>query len=241
MKRIVVLLILTVFASTNVEVNAARINNDSWSELLQKYVDNKGNVNYKGMKKELPKLISYLDQFKTISPDGNWSKNEKLAYWINLYNASTVYLVATNYPVKSIKRINTGMPWSKKFVKSGSKTYTLNDIEHKIIRPKFNDPRIHAALNCAAKSCPKLLNTAYKAETLDKQLDAQTISWINDSEKNIISPSKLKLSKLFDWYKSDFDVAGGVVKFVSKYNQSKVTINSKAKIVYLEYDWSLNE
>jgi hypothetical protein len=218
-----------------------RPNHSAWDGLTKKYVTTSGKVNYKGMRADLSKINTYLAHLKNTPPKKDWSKNEKLAYWINLYNASTVYLVATNYPTSSIKKINGGKPWDKKFVKSGTKTYSLNDIENTIVRPQFKEPRIHAALNCAAVSCPKLLNGAFLPSKLNVQLDSQTRAWIGDATKNKITPSTVDMSKIFEWYAPDFKAGGGAVNFMAKHSNRKYKIDPNAKITYLEYDWALNE
>ena len=214
---------------------------DTWNTLTKMNVTAAGKVNYKGMKAEMNQLVLYLSHLKNTPPQPDWTKNERLAYWINLYNASTVHLIASNYPTKSITKLNGGKPWDKKFVKSGNKIYSLNQIENEIVRPRFKDPRIHAALNCAAVSCPKMLNAAFLPASLSKQLDKQCAAWINDRSRNEVGPNNLKLSKIFEWYGDDFKAGGGIVKFVGKYNRSKIMINPKAKISYLEYNWDLNE
>ena len=168
-----------------------------------------------------------------------------MAFWINVYNAFTVKLIVLNLPVKSIKdlggsiyKVNT--PWDIKFIKIGSKTYDLNNIEHKILRKKFKDPRIHFALNCASVSCPKLRNEAYVSSKLNKQLDEQTKYFINNSGKNIIKGDEAQLSKLFSWYRMDFkDGDGTVIDFINRYSNKKIDV--RAKISYLEYDWNLND
>lgn len=222
-----------------VEVVVTKPKHDAWDALTKKYVTSAGKVNYKGMKADLSKISNYLDQLKNLSPKSDWSKNEKLAYWINLYNASTVYLIASNYPVKSIKDINGGKPWDKKFVKSGDKVYTLNQIENDIVRPRFKDPRIHAALNCAAISCPKILNGAFLPSKLDAQLNSRTKSWINNANSNKLTGSTIQVSTIFDWYAVDFKAAGGTIGFINKYAKTKVV--SGAKVSFLDYDWALNE
>jgi hypothetical protein len=222
-----------------IQLEVVRPNHISWDGLTKKYVTSSGKVNYKGMKADLPKINTYLAHLKNTPPKKDWSKNEKLAYWINLYNASTVYLVATNYPTSSITKLSGGKPWDKKFVKSGTKIYSLNDIENTIVRPQFKEPRIHAALNCAAVSCPKLLNGAFLPSKLNAQLDKQTRAWINDAAKNKLKGSKAQVSQIFDWYKVDFK--NGVPAFINKYISTGVALETNAKITYLEYDWALNE
>ena len=225
----------------NVEIIVLKAKHDVWNTLAQKNVTAAGKVNYKGMKAELSKLTTYLAHLKNTPPKTDWSENEKLAYWINLYNASTVYLIASNYPTTSITKLNGGKPWDKKFVKSGDKVYSLNQIENEIVRPRFKDPRIHAALNCAAVSCPKMLNAAFLPTKLSAQLDKQCYAWINDAGRNEVGPNKLVISQIFDWYKVDFTAAGGVIKFIRKYNRTKIMINPKAIISYKEYNWDLND
>ena len=207
--------------------------------ITKKNVGGSGKVDYKGMKTDLAKIKAYLLHLEKTVPTADWSKNEKLAYWINLYNASTVYLIVSNYPTTSITKLSGGKPWDKKFIKSGTNTYSLNDIENNIVRPQFKDPRIHAALNCAAVSCPKLLNGAYLPSKLNAQLDTQVRAWINDATKNKLNVNKAQVSKIFEWYKVDFK--GGVVSFINKYTSSNTALLSTAKISYLEYDWALNE
>lgn len=218
-----------------------KASHDIWNILTQLNVTPKGKVNYKGMKAELSQLTLYLSHLNTTPPKADWSENEKLAYWINLYNASTVYLIVSNYPTASITKLNGGKPWDKKFVKSGGKVYSLNQIENQIVRPRFKDPRIHAALNCAAVSCPKMLNAAFLPAKLSAQLDQQCYAWINDRARNEVGPNKLVISQIFDWYKVDFTAGGGIIKFVGKYNRTKIMLNPKATISYKEYNWDLNE
>jgi len=214
-------------------------NHQTWNELAKKYISTDGKVNYKGFKSELNLLKSYIDNLGKNPVKKEWSKNEELAYWFNLYNASTVYLIASNYPTKSITNLEGGKPWDKKFVTSGDKTYSLNDIENVIVRPKFNEPLVHVAFNCAAVSCPILLNEAFVADKLYSQLEKQAKKWINDASKNELSSEKVKVSQIFDWYKADFKASGGVIAFINKYANTKV--NENAKISYSEYNWNLNE
>jgi uncharacterized protein DUF547 len=214
-------------------------NHQIWDELTKKYVSTDGKVNYKGFKSELAQLKEYIDYLAKNPVKPTWSKNEELAYWFNLYNASTVYLIASNYPTSSITKLEKGKPWDKKFIKSGDKTYSLNDIENIIVRPNFNEPLVHVAFNCAAVSCPILLNEAFIVDKLYSQLEKQAKKWVNDTTKNKLTPDKIKVSQIFDWYKDDFKSSGGVISFINKYSNTKV--NEKAKISYLEYNWNLNE
>ena len=131
--------------------------------------------------------------------------------------------------------------WSINFIVIEGKTYNLNNIEHGILRPQFNDPRIHAAVNCASKSCPKLRNSAYTAENLDAQLTEQMRAFINDPQRNhILSSLNAELSKFFSWFSGDFTKAHPtVIDFINLYSEKKLDKN--AKISHLDYDWSLND
>jgi hypothetical protein len=144
-------------------------------------------------------------------------------------------MVLKNYPIKSIKDLYGGEPWSHRWIKIGRTLYTLNEIENDIIRKNFGEPRIHFALNCGAKSCPPLSNMAFTEQNLYSLLSQNTKSFIN-SDENMITKSKMQLSQIFDWYKVDF---GNIVEFISKYSTTKP--QSNAEISFKNYDWSLNE
>lgn len=207
---------------------------DAWNSLLAANVTSTGSVNYGAIKKKQADLDAYLKLLADNPVENNWSRSEKMAYWINLYNASTVKLIVANYPTKSIQNLENGKPWDKKWIKSGSKTYTLNEIENSILRPQFKDARIHFAVNCAALSCPRLMNKAFTAANLESLLDQSAKSFIN-SNFNKISANKIEISKIFKWYEDDF---GNIIDYLNKY--STIKINDDAKISYLEYNWSLN-
>jgi hypothetical protein len=218
---------------TNQITETNTISHATFNSLLTKYVTDEGVVNYKGFKTEHNKLKTYITFLETHSPEVNWSKNEKLAYWINLYNSLTIDLLLDNYPIASITKIDNA--WDTRITKIEGKDYTLNEIENKIIRPIFNEPRIHFAVNCGAKSCPKLLNEAFTGDKLEAQLQKQTIAFINNSIENQLTTSSAQISKIFEWYAADF---GEIVPFLNKYSDIKVKLN--AKISYSEYNWQLN-
>ena len=159
-----------------------------------------------------------------------------MAYWINAYNAFTVKLILKNYPISSITKLDSGKPWDVKWIKLGEKTYSLNNIEHDILRPTYKDARIHFAVNCAAKSCPPLLNKAWTANNLNATLDKQTKTFINNATFNEIGADVVKLSKIFEWYKVDF---GDLIEYINKY--STVKVNQDATIEFVDYNWALNQ
>jgi hypothetical protein len=205
-----------------------------WNDLLKKHVSATGKVNYKGFKTDLELLDSYMRSLNENAPSETASKEERLAYWINAYNAVTIRLIVVNYPLTSITKLDAGKPWDVKRYSNGGKKMSLNDIENNILRP-MGDARIHFALNCAAKSCPPILNEAFTAENVNKLLESRTKQFINSS-RTVVEKDAIKLSKVFEWYAKDF---GNVVDFVNKY--AKVKASKTAKVTYQEYDWSLNE
>lgn len=209
---------------------------NTFNNLLQKHVTTAGNVNYKGFKSDRAKLRAYIVSLGENTPTDDWSKEEKLAYWINAYNALTVDLILRNYPLKSIKDIKK--PWDQRLWKLGEKWQNLNDIEHKILR-KMDEPRIHFAINCASFSCPPLLNEAFTAEKLEQQLIQVTKVFLADSRRNTITPDKIEISKIFKWFSKDFKQNGSLIDFLNTY--SDVKINAKAKKKYKDYNWDLNE
>lgn len=225
---------------TPAEVVIPEFKHQTFDELLRKYVTSNGKVNYKGFKTEITKLNSYIKELdKQYANYNSWSKNKQLAFWINVYNAHTIKLITDNYPVSSITKIKGGKPWDYKFIKLGDKTYTLNQVENEIIRPKFNEPRIHFAVNCAAKSCPKLMNKAWTEDNLNSSLTTQTKAFLANSTENQLSAKQVKLSKIFEWYNTDFTKNGSLISFINKY--SSISVNENAKVSYNEYNWELNE
>lgn len=217
--------------------SGSMLDHNEWTTLLGKYVNTEGMVDYSGFVKEKSQLDSYLKLLGENKPDDSWGKNEALAYWINVYNAFTVDLITNNYPLKSIMDIKNA--WDIKFIQIGSKKFSLNEIEHQIIRKEFNEPRIHFALVCAAISCPPLRNEAYSAEKLEQQLQEQTINFINNPVKNIVQSNTAQVSQIFDWFKDDFTKEGTLQEYLNLYSKTKLT--SKAKIDYLDYSWELND
>ena len=213
------------------------VDHAAWDKILKTYVDANGDVDYKSLKDNREELQKYLKYLSGMQPNDDWSVQELLAFYINLYNAYTVDLIVENYPVKSIKDISGA--WTKAIVPIGNRTLSLGGIENGVLR-KMNEPRIHFAINCASVSCPKLLNEAYTAGKINEQLDKATREFIN-SEKNQISENSLKLSSIFDWYKGDYLINGNesVIDFINPYTD--IEISKNATIDYLDYNWNLNE
>ena len=214
---------------------------EQWNTLLQKHVKD-GWVDYNGFKSDEKKLDVYLDYLSKTNPS-SWSVNKEKAFWMNAYNAYTIKVILDYYPLKSIMDIkkNGKGAWDIPFAKVGGKAYTLNAIEHEILRPKFKDARVHAGINCASYSCPPILNEAFTASNVDVLLNKAFIGFVNDPKRNKIQKNSIQLSKLFEWFKDDFTQSGNVnlIDFLNKY--SKIKISKTAKITYLDYNWSLNK
>lgn len=211
---------------------------ERYDAFLRKYVSSNGNVNYSSIKANKSELDAIVKEFNAQYPESSWSKNEVLAFWINTYNLFTIKLIVDNYPTSSITKI-ASKPWDIKCVKLKGHTYSLDQVENSIIRKQFNEPRIHFALNCASESCPILMNSAYKASSLNSQLTRQTKLFLADGSKNSFDKKEITISPIFDWYKVDFTRNGTVIDFINKYRDPD--IKSNLKIKYGEYSWKLNK
>ncbi|MDX2128746.1 MAG: DUF547 domain-containing protein [Chloroherpetonaceae bacterium] len=222
--------------------------------VLKKYVVN-GKVNYKGLKQE-PLFKDYLNQLEKADLTQLKTREEKIAFWINAYNAYTLKLILDNYPVKSIRDVtflgNTifgfvSGPWKKEFCKVGGKVYSLDYIEHEILRKELGEEKIHFAVNCASESCPILRPEAYRGERLKEQLNDQLQIFLSDTLKNQFKfeENTLYLSPIFDWYANDFKKNGkALLDYLKPYltqSQQKILESGTVEIKFMDYDWSLNE
>lgn len=226
-----------------------------FTEVLDKHVKS-GLVDYEGLQKEKT-LDKYLKQLTETNPD-KFNRNEKLAFWINAYNAFTLQIVRDNYPVESITDLHTGgkiigfligkTVWDKEFITINKKKYSLNYIEHEILR-KMSEPRIHFAIVCAAISCPPLRSEAYEANKIDAQLEEDATRFLNDKEKNgfNVSSRNASLSKIFDWFDEDFgkndkELLKYISHFLNEDIKNDISNNlNKWTISYKSYDWNLNK
>jgi hypothetical protein len=244
--------------------NAFSINHAKWTEVLKNYVSpESGFVFYEELKADAldnqkkpvlkHKFNEYLYELKRV-PHLTYLRmpiNEKKAFLINAYNALTIELIILNFPIESIKDLGSFWTtvWKKEWPNTRlleGKIKTLDALEHEYLRhEKFSDPRIHAALNCASYSCPKLRREAFEDQLIDKQLDDQMIDWLQDSKRNsyLIASGILKISKIFKWFMDDFDKwGGGVKKTIEKYGpkDAQMALQAGGKIDHLDYNWSLN-
>ncbi|MCY4402188.1 MAG: DUF547 domain-containing protein [Candidatus Poribacteria bacterium] len=219
---------------------------DLFNQVLQDHVIN-GMVDYAKLKANPEKFEKYLDQL-TIAKPAEMDFNTQFAFWINAYNALIIKGVIDHYPTKSVRKVKLfGGFFSRLKFQVAGKTYTLNQIEHDIIRAEFVDPRAHFALVCASKSCPPLENSVYLPETIEEQLDAVTLKFITNPEKVKLDRGKRRvyLSKIFKWYKKDFTEGyDGVADFLADYlptEDADFVLSKDVKFHYLDYDWTLND
>jgi hypothetical protein len=206
----------------------------AWNSLLQRFVNGDGAVDYRGFARAENELNVYLETLAEATPDTDWSRAERLAYWINAYNAFTIKLILDHLPLSSIRDIE--QPWATKWIELDGETYSLDDIEHRIIRPTFDEPRIHFALVCAAASCPPLANQAFTARNLNRLLEERAITFIRDETFNVTQEAVVRVSPIFDWYGEDF---GDLRDYFNQY--LRTDIPEGKEITFLEYDWSLND
>ncbi|MFT6870968.1 MAG: hypothetical protein ACJA2L_002247 [Polaribacter sp.] len=234
MKKIfLITIIFFAFTSTNAQSSI-------FNDLLRKHVSKAGIVDYVALKNDETTLDLYISYLEKTVPAIAWSENKKKAFWINAYNAYTIKLILENYPLKSIIDIKEDgkTAWKIPFAKVGESTYTLDHIEHKILRKTLFDPRIHVGVNCASDSCPKLGNMAFTEENIEATLENLMTDFVNDSSRNKLSKKKVQISSIFDWFQDDFTKNGSMIDYLNKYSTTK--INPNAKISYLKYDWTLN-
>jgi Protein of unknown function, DUF547 len=260
------------FPVVSASTDSVAFSYESYRAALVHHVDNRGLVNYAALKANSTDLNAFAASLSLLRPEElqSWSEQQKIAFWINAYNALTLEAIIRNYPIHSSLLRSTVYPknsirqipgvWDKlRFVVLG-REMTLNDIEHGTLRANFNEPRIHVALVCAAMSCPPLRNEPYTAEKLDQQLDDQVRVFVRSQRGLRIerSEGKVYLSSIFKWFGEDFiktygtsegfagksDAEHAVLGFVSRYldeSDRDFLLRGAYKIEYLNYDWSLNE
>ena len=231
------------------------------NRVLSSYVNSNGKVNYRKLKQNRADLDGMIEQIVRVSPDSAQelfpTREEKLAYWINAYNAWILRIVVDKYPISSITKTGT-IPYGAFFIKRvtlGGKKMTLRSLENDIIRGRFHDPRIHFAINCASISCPPLAPQSYEPQTLDRQLDEAARAFINDNNNVTLDQKahKIVLSKIFDWYDSDFKDAAAkqgkkdakVLDYLRQYlSPERVKTLDQlqdAPVSFYGYDWGLND
>lgn len=240
---------LTRFASPPGE----RVDHRQWTAFLRRYVSTDINgvnrVAYGQVTQaDRTRLSEYLVDLQSVDP-ARLTREQQLAYWINLYNALTVDVVLANYPVASIRDIKDGPlsigPWNQTLTHVAGQELTLNDIEHRIIRPTFNEPRIHYALNCAAVGCPNLIDRAWRAETLESDFVAAEHAYINDPRGvQFDDRGGLILSKIFIWFREDFGPnERAVLAYIATAAEPELRarLQKAPRVKAYQYDWALND
>lgn len=234
--------------------SSARIDFSAWDGLLKRYVmpspDGVNRVDYAtfraGGRAELEKTIAEL----TALPISSYNRDEQFAYWVNLYNAVTIKVILDHHPVESIRDIDISPglfasgPWDKELVSVEGEDLSLNDIEHRILRPIWDDPRIHYAVNCASIGCPNLAVDAYEGERLEPMLEAAARAYINDPRGVTINGNAVTVSKIYDWFQEDFGSSTqSVLAHLTSYAAPGLAerLNAIGDIQGTEYDWSLND
>ncbi len=248
-----VLILIVMHSIESAAQQGTTFDHSKFDTLLKTYVQN-DKVNYAALKQD-KRLDEYLQQLSEADPEALPTREEKIAFWINAYNAYTLKLVVDNYPIKSITDLSVlgylslpfDSPWKRKFCKIGGKMYSLDEIEHDILRAKFGEEQIHFAVNCASESCPVLRSEAYTGAKLGTQLREQAEAFLRDSTRNHIKleGNTLYLSKIFEWYRSDFESKkGSLLKYIAQFfsGEERERLESgNITIKFLDYNWNLNE
>ncbi len=230
---------------------AATFDHRAFDALLRAHV-REGRVDYDAFA-AAPSFASYLGALSKADP-GRLSPEERLAFWINAYNAYTIQLVNAHKERESIRNINKTLgvvkakgPWNEPIVRAGGRVLSLDDVEQRIIRKEFQEPRIHFALVCAAVSCPPLRDEAYTGQRLTTQLQEQATAFLlrsPASNRVDVAARKVHLSPIFDWYKDDFGGTAALGRYVGGFHPpgpARTLLESGAfELVFTDYDWRLN-
>lgn len=243
-KIYIIITMLVLIGTTGGDGICGDVDNSIFADLLDNYVTD-GVVDYAGLKKDESRLDAYLRVLEGVGI-GTIDRDAQFAFYINAYNAWTLKLILSGYPgIESIKDLGTVFksPWKKEIVRIDGRLTTLDHVEHGILRPRFKDARVHFAINCASRGCPPLITEPYQGDILEQQLDAVTGAFLNDPEYNRLEGNILYVSRIFKWFKEDFNK--DIVGFFLKYAKGTLEEGLEAgkgsiKIKYLDYDWSLN-
>lgn len=227
---------------------AQPIDHSAWDSLLSRYVtqspDGVNRVDYAALKaKDASALRGYLSSMQAIDIT-QYPRDEQFAYWVNLYNAATVDLILANYPVDSIRDLGLpGLgPWRDEIVRVNGKDLSLDDIEHGILRPIWQDVRVHYAVNCASIGCPNLAARAFTGARLDAMLEAAAADYVNHPRGFARIDGRLVASRIYDWYGSDWGDQAAVLAHARKYAncETLAVLGNGSTIDSFDYDWSLN-
>ena len=239
----------------NDPANKQKVDHSAWDAFLKKYIvaphpSGINRVNYAPVAPEdRTALANYVKSLESVAVSG-YSRAEQRAYWINLYNAKTVELILTRFPVKSIRDINispglfSSGPWGAKLMTVEGEKLALDDIEHRILRPIWKDNRIHYAVNCASLGCPNLQPAAFTAENTESLLERGAREYVNHRRGVSLQSGKLKVSSLYVWFQEDFGgSAEGLMEHWAKYAGKTLAdaLLSYSGGLEHDYDWRLND
>ncbi|MCF8780432.1 DUF547 domain-containing protein [Vibrio sp. IRLE0018] len=225
------------------ESSTIQISHQPWQSLLDSYLirrDEHTLFRYAAVSNEdKQRLKQYLAKLAEYDPR-TLNRSEQYAYWVNLYNAVTVDLILDNYPIKSITKLG-GLfsfgPWDEKVVTINGYDITLNDIEHRVLRPIWNDPRTHYAVNCASLGCPNLQPQAFTASNSEALLEQAAREFIASRKGVTLQGNKAQLSSIYDWFAEDFGGKARLFEHIGRYSSQYRDFSGK---VNFEYDWRLN-
>lgn len=239
----------------NDPANKQKVDHSAWDAFLKKYIvaphpSGINRVNYAALAPDdRTALANYVKSLESVAVSG-YSRAEQRAYWINLYNAKTVELILTRFPVKSIRDINispglfSSGPWGAKLMTVEGEKLALDDIEHRILRPIWKDNRIHYAVNCASLGCPNLQPAAFTAENTESLLERGAREYVNHRRGVSLQSGKLKVSSLYVWFQEDFGgSAEGLMEHWAKYAGKTLAdaLLSYSGGLEHDYDWRLND
>lgn len=201
-------------------------------------------VAYEALSADAAKLDEYLAQLAAARLDA-LSRDERLALLINAYNACTLRLILDHYPLKSIRDIPEEKRWKHRRWVVAGRTLSLDELENEVIRPDYNEPRIHFAINCASRGCPPLRAEAFVAPRLEAQLEEQARRAHADARFLELTPGGVRLTKLYEWFATDFTAgADSVLQYAARYSEplaARLRTNPAPRIEWIEYDWTLNQ
>ncbi len=262
MYRMVVLFCSLLFVPS--EIQAAGFDHSGWGDLLKEHVrilkdGEASQVDYAGLSAKRAALGDYLNKLSAVKREefDAWSTDEQLAFLLNAYNSWTVELILTRYPdLDSIKDLGSFFqsPWKKRFISLLGEMRSLDDIEHRLIRGsgRYEDPRIHFAVNCASIGCPALRAEPYRGVDLQRQLDEATSLFLRDRSRNLLNGQVLKVSSIFKWYREDFEKGWRSINSLKQFladhaedlgltaEEARQLVAGEISIEFLEYDWKLN-
>lgn len=228
-----------------------KVDHSAWDKLLTKYVDDDGYVDYSALhdsSKDRQALTGYLDTLSKANPSLKSSQDSKLAFWINAYNALTIYGILREYPTSSIRNHTARFfgynIWKDLYLNVAGRAYSLDYIEHQILR-KMDEPRIHFAIVCASIGCPRLLNRAYTADEVDAQLESNAKDFFSRKQNFQHSGNRFYLSSILDWFGEDFGSNQAaqlrrISKWLPESSRSAATSGS-VSVSLMDYNWNLND